>query len=52
MRPSFDDRIIKISTDPHRWETELPPQHACARIERAYHPDRLKVEPQLTRRER
>src|SRR6202043_582913 len=41
-----DDRIVKISTDPARWEPELPPLHACARgvgqIERVYHPDRLK----------
>jgi anaerobic dimethyl sulfoxide reductase subunit A len=39
-------RIVKISTDPRRWEPELPPLHACARgvgqIERVYHPDRLK----------
>ncbi len=38
-------RIVKISTDPRRWEPELPPLHACARgvgqIERVYHPDRL-----------
>ena len=41
-----DGRIVKISTDPRRWESELPPLHACARgvgqIERVYHPDRLK----------
>src|ERR1700730_10829891 len=41
-----DDQIVKISTDPRRWEPELPPLHACARgvgqIERVYHPDRLK----------
>src|SRR5258707_13905031 len=41
-----DDRIVKISTDPARWQPELPPLHACARgvgqIERVYHPDRLK----------
>ena len=41
-----DDRIVKISTDPARWQPELPPLHACARgvgqIERIYHPDRLK----------
>ena len=40
-----DDRIVKISTDPARWQPELPPLHACARgvgqIERIYHPDRL-----------
>ncbi|MCX7362702.1 MAG: molybdopterin-dependent oxidoreductase, partial [Alphaproteobacteria bacterium] len=40
-----DDRIVKISTDPARWQPELPPLHACARgvgqIERTYHPDRL-----------
>ena len=41
-----DERIIKISTDPARWQPELPPLHACGRgvgqIERLYHPDRLK----------
>ncbi|WP_422003160.1 molybdopterin-containing oxidoreductase family protein [Reyranella sp.] len=41
-----DDRIVRISTDPARWQPELPPLHACARgvgqIERLYHPDRLK----------
>ncbi|HEY5828637.1 MAG TPA: molybdopterin-dependent oxidoreductase, partial [Hyphomicrobiaceae bacterium] len=41
-----DGRIVRISTDPRRWEPELPPLHACARgigqIERVYHPDRLK----------
>src|SRR5712664_3457775 len=41
-----DDRIVKISTDPARWQPELPPLHACARgvgqIERLYHKDRLK----------
>ncbi len=40
-----DDRIVKISTDPARWQPELPPLHACARgvgqIERLYHPERL-----------
>ena len=40
-----DDRIVQISTDPARWQPELPPLHACARgvgqIERIYHPDRL-----------
>src|SRR5262249_52133647 len=40
-----DGRIVKISTDPRRWEPELPPLHACARgvgqIERVYHPERL-----------
>ena len=40
-----DDRIVKISTDPARWQPELPPLHACGRgvgqIERTYHPDRL-----------
>ena len=34
-----DDRIVRISTDPARWQPELPPLHACARgvgqIERA-----------------
>lgn len=42
-----DDRIVRISTDPARWQPELPPLHACARgvgqIERLYHKDRLKV---------
>ncbi|HJQ58638.1 MAG TPA: molybdopterin-dependent oxidoreductase [Vineibacter sp.] len=41
-----DGRIVKISTDPGRWNPELPPLPACARgvgqIERTYHPDRLK----------
>jgi anaerobic dimethyl sulfoxide reductase subunit A len=41
-----DGHIVKISTDPRRWEPELPPLHACARgvgqIERVYHPDRLR----------
>ncbi len=41
-----DDRIVKISTDPAKWNPELPPLPACARgigqIERVYHPDRLK----------
>ena len=41
-----DDRVVKISTDPARWQPELPPLHACARgvgqIERLYHKDRLK----------
>ena len=40
-----DDRIVKISTDPARWQPEMPPLHACARgvgqIERLYHPERL-----------
>jgi len=40
-----DGRIVRISTDPRRWEPELPPLQACARgvgqIERVYHPDRL-----------
>jgi anaerobic dimethyl sulfoxide reductase subunit A len=38
-------RIVRISSDPARWNTELPPLQACARgfgqIERVYHPDRL-----------
>jgi len=38
-------RIVKISTDPGKWNPELPPLPACARgvgqIERTYHPDRL-----------
>jgi anaerobic dimethyl sulfoxide reductase subunit A len=41
-----EGRIVRISTDPRRWEAELPPLQACARgvgqIERVYHPDRLK----------
>jgi anaerobic dimethyl sulfoxide reductase subunit A len=41
-----DDKVVKISTDPARWQPELPPLHACARgvgqIERLYHKDRLK----------
>lgn len=41
-----DGRIVRISTDPRKWEPELPPLHACARgvgqIERVYHPERLK----------
>lgn len=41
-----DDRIVKISTDPARWQPDMPPLHACARgvgqIERLYHKDRLK----------
>jgi anaerobic dimethyl sulfoxide reductase subunit A len=41
-----DGRIVRISTDPGRWNPELPPLPACARgvgqIERTYHPDRLK----------
>ena len=40
-----DDRIVRISTDPRKWNPELPPLPACARgvgqIERTYHPDRL-----------
>jgi anaerobic dimethyl sulfoxide reductase subunit A len=40
-----DGRIVRISTDPRRWEPALPPLHACARgvgqIERVYHPERL-----------
>ena len=39
-------RIVKISTDPRKWQPELPPLPACARgvgqIERLYHPDRLR----------
>jgi anaerobic dimethyl sulfoxide reductase subunit A len=42
----IDGRIERISTDPQRWQPELPPLHACARgfgqVERTYHPDRLK----------
>jgi anaerobic dimethyl sulfoxide reductase subunit A len=41
-----DGRIVKISTDPRKWTSELPPLHACARgfgqVERVYHPDRLR----------
>ncbi|MCW5734439.1 MAG: molybdopterin-dependent oxidoreductase [Enhydrobacter sp.] len=41
-----EDRIVRISTDPARWQPDLPPLHACARgvgqLERVYHPDRLK----------
>ena len=41
-----DDKVVRISTDPARWQPELPPLHACARgvgqIERLYHKDRLK----------
>lgn len=40
-----DGKIVKISTDPGKWNHELPPLPACARgvgqIERTYHPDRL-----------
>ena len=40
-----DGRIARISSDPARWNSELPPLQACARgfgqIERVYHPDRL-----------
>jgi anaerobic dimethyl sulfoxide reductase subunit A len=40
-----DGRIVKISSDPARWNPQLPPLQACARgfgqIERVYHPDRL-----------
>ena len=39
-------RIVKISTDPRRWDPHVPPLHACARgvgqLERVYAPDRLK----------
>ena len=38
-------RIARISSDPARWNPQLPPLQACARgfgqIERVYHPDRL-----------
>ena len=38
-------RIARISSDPAKWDSELPPLQACARgfgqIERVYHPDRL-----------
>ncbi|MBO0743032.1 MAG: hypothetical protein J2P51_16615, partial [Hyphomicrobiaceae bacterium] len=37
-----DGRIVKISSDPARWNPQLPPLQACARgfgqIERVYHP--------------
>jgi anaerobic dimethyl sulfoxide reductase subunit A len=40
-----DGRITRISSDPARWNPQLPPLQACARgfgqIERVYHPDRL-----------
>jgi anaerobic dimethyl sulfoxide reductase subunit A len=40
-----DGRIARISSDPRKWEPDLPPLQACARgfgqIERVYHPDRL-----------
>src|SRR5882672_4811302 len=40
-----DGRIARISSDPGKWNSELPPLQACARgfgqIERVYHPDRL-----------
>jgi anaerobic dimethyl sulfoxide reductase subunit A len=40
-----DGRIVKISTDPRPWTSELPPLHACVRgfgaAERVNHPDRL-----------
>jgi anaerobic dimethyl sulfoxide reductase subunit A len=40
-----DGRITRISSDPAKWQPELPPLQACARgfgqIERVYHPDRL-----------
>jgi anaerobic dimethyl sulfoxide reductase subunit A len=26
-----DGRIVKISTDPHRWTPDRPPLHACVR---------------------
>jgi anaerobic dimethyl sulfoxide reductase subunit A len=41
----LDGRIVRISSDPARWNPQLPPLQACARgfgqIERVYHPDRL-----------
>ncbi len=40
-----DGRITKISTQPGKWNPDLPPLPACARgigqVERTYHPDRL-----------
>ena len=40
-----DGRIARISSDPAKWQPDLPPLQACARgfgqIERVYHPDRL-----------
>jgi anaerobic dimethyl sulfoxide reductase subunit A len=40
-----DGRMTRISSDPARWNPQLPPLQACARgfgqIERVYHPDRL-----------
>ncbi len=41
-----DGKIVKLSTQPGRWEAEMPPLYACARgfaaEERVNHPDRLK----------
>jgi anaerobic dimethyl sulfoxide reductase subunit A len=41
-----DGRIVRISTDPRRWTSEVPPLHACVRgfgqLERVNHPDRLR----------
>ena len=41
-----DGRIVKISTQPGRWNPELPPLFACARgfaaADHVNHPDRLK----------
>jgi len=40
-----DGRIVRISTDPRKWTSEVPPLHACVRgfgqLERVNHPDRL-----------
>ena len=48
-----DDRIVKISTDPARWQPELPPLHACAprrRPDRAALPSRSPEIPDAPRR--
>jgi anaerobic dimethyl sulfoxide reductase subunit A len=41
-----DGQIVRISTDPRRWTSEMPPLHACVRgfgqLERVNHPDRLR----------
>src|SRR2546428_12133843 len=41
-----EGRIVKISTDPRKWTSEMPPLHACVRgfgqMERVNHPDRVR----------
>ncbi|HUG35606.1 MAG TPA: molybdopterin-dependent oxidoreductase [Candidatus Limnocylindrales bacterium] len=41
-----EGRIVRITTDPRRWNPEHPPLHACVRgfgaLERVNHPDRLR----------